>query len=197
MHHEYAIYRANPRYIIYTNAICSCTRVLAPRPRSPGWACKRRARSSYTSYICIISMRSITYLIKQEQHIVFPYAPSPRHLRSLLREGGGSSCGRLWCCSGRVSCGVVRRVCVCRAWPVSLLIHNIVVFTHLVLGHRIELANEEHVLRRLDIRVRKISQHLEHLRATGPSSVRLGGASSLRGYIYIYIYMYIYIGVRV
>ena len=24
------------------------------------------------------------------------YAPSPRHLRSLLSEGGGPSCGRLW-----------------------------------------------------------------------------------------------------
>jgi len=30
------------------------------------------------------------------------YAPSSRHLRSLLSEGGDSSCGRLWCCSCRV-----------------------------------------------------------------------------------------------
>ena len=30
------------------------------------------------------------------------YAPSPRHLRSLLSEGGGSSCGRLGCCLCRV-----------------------------------------------------------------------------------------------
>ena len=30
------------------------------------------------------------------------YAPSSRHLRSLLSERGGPSCGRLWCCSCRV-----------------------------------------------------------------------------------------------
>jgi len=39
------------------------------------------------------------------------YAPSPRRLGSLWSEGGGSSCGRLWC---------VLVVCLC-VWPVSLL----------------------------------------------------------------------------
>jgi len=63
------------------------------------------------------------------------YAPSPRHLQSLLMRGGGggsccglclgvffwwgggggggSSCGRLWCCSCRVVCCVVLVVCLC------------------------------------------------------------------------------------
>jgi len=40
-------------------------------------------------------------------HTSHSNAPPPRHLRSLLSEGGGSSYGRLWCCS-----------CVC---PVDLL----------------------------------------------------------------------------
>jgi len=30
-----------------------------------------------------------------------------------LSAGGGSSCGRLWCCSCRVLCGVVLVVCLC------------------------------------------------------------------------------------
>jgi len=34
-------------------------------------------------------------------------------IRSLLSEVGGSSCGRLWCCSCRVLCGVVLVVCLC------------------------------------------------------------------------------------
>ena len=46
------------------------------------------------------------------------YAPSPRHLRSLLSAGGGSSCGRWWwSCSCRVVCcvlcGVVLVLVVC------------------------------------------------------------------------------------
>jgi len=43
-------------------------------------------------------------------------ATSPRHLRLLLREGGSSSCGPLWCCFCRVVCCVVFFLlcaCVC------------------------------------------------------------------------------------
>jgi len=42
---------------------------------------------------------------------------------SLLRTRGGSSCGRL-CCSGRVSCGVVRVACLCvLPWISSLCVY--------------------------------------------------------------------------
>ena len=36
------------------------------------------------------------------------------HLRSLLSPGGGSSCGRLWCCSSHVMCCGVVLVVSCR-----------------------------------------------------------------------------------
>ena len=43
--------------------------------------------------------------------------------------GGGSSCGRLWCCSCRVLCGGAPVMCLC-VWPVSLLTHPAACSTH-------------------------------------------------------------------